>query len=209
MIYQTVKPLILASNSPRRKDFLHDLGLDFMICAREIDESVHPGEEAIAYVERVAREKAVAVRQINPDSYIVAADTVVCLEDRILGKPAGLEEAVAMLLSLAGKRHVVRTGVCIACGREGVETVRSVDTSVYFVDFDETVARAYVAQGESLDKAGGYGIQGQGAFLVERVEGSYSNVVGLPLAEVVMLLTGYGAIAPAGCDMNGKEKIGS
>ena len=193
-MYQTLKPLLLASQSPRRKQYLADLGLQFTVSAMEIDETPLPKEAAEPYVERMAREKAEAVSHRFPEHYVVAADTAVCLGETILGKPADSEEAVAMLLSLAGRVHVVRSGICVTSERERVMIVRSVATEVRFAAFDESVARAYVAEGESLDKAGAYGIQGKGAFLVERVSGSYSNVVGLPLAEVVEILSGYGVI---------------
>lgn len=198
MIYTTVKPLILASNSPRRKDYLHELGINFSIRADEIDETPGSDEDPARYVERMARQKAGAVSRSFQESYVLAADTAVCLGNRILGKPADRKEAVAMLLSLAGRTHVVRTGICIACAEENIEIVTSVATEVTFSGFGEAVARGYVAQGESLDKAGAYGIQGRGAFLVARVDGSYSNVVGLPLAEVVAILERQGVVTVAG-----------
>lgn len=197
MIYKTTKPLVLASNSPRRKDFLDDLGLKFSVCAEEIDETPFAGENPNHYVERMAREKAVVVSKRLPYSYVLAADTAVCLGDTILGKPANDDEAVGMLLSLAGRNHVVRSGICIVCVFGKVEAVISVATEVSFSDFGESIAKAYVAEGESLDKAGAYGIQGKGAFLVERLHGSYTNVVGLPLAEVVALLEQQGVIQAA------------
>jgi septum formation protein len=188
MIYSTAKRLILASNSPRRKDFLHDLGLKFTLLAEEIDETPHEGENPAAYVERMAREKAGVVSRNNPESYVLAADTAVCLGNVILGKPVDAEDAVRMLLSLAGRAHVVRSGFCISCVNDNKEIACSVATTVTFSHFNEAIARAYVTQGESLDKAGAYGIQGRGAFLVQKIEGSYTNVVGLPLAEVVAML---------------------
>ncbi len=196
MIYSTVKPLVLASNSPRRKDFLNDLGLEFTHYAEEIDETPYRDENPGAYVERMAREKARAVSLKYPESYVLAADTAVCLEDTILGKPVDSEEAVHMLLSLAGRDHVVRSGICIACCDEKKEIACSVATIVSFFPFDEVIARGYVALGESFDKAGAYGIQGKGAFLVQRIEGSYTNVVGMPLTEVVAILLQQGVILP-------------
>jgi septum formation protein len=194
MIYSTVKPLILASNSPRRKDFLNDLGLEFTQYAEEIDETPHINENPAAYVERMARQKALIVSSDHPESYVLAADTAVCLGDTILGKPSDAEDAVRMLLSLAGRDHIVRSGICLACRDEKTEITCSVATVVSFSPFNEAVARCYVAQGESLDKAGAYGIQGSGAFLVQKIEGSYTNVVGLPLAEVVTILMQEGVI---------------
>jgi len=197
MMYQTLKPLVLASNSPRRKAFLDDLGLNVTIWACDIDETPLPDENPKRYVERMAREKAYAVKGRFPKSYVLAADTAVCLGETILGKPEDDEDAVAMLLSLAGRVHMVRSGICLVSEADRVHIVLSVATEVRFAEFDEAVARSYVGEGESLDKAGAYGIQGKGAFLVEVVVGSYTNVVGLPLVEVVDLLTQHGVIIPA------------
>jgi len=197
MIYQTRKSLVLASCSPRRKAFLDDLGLSITVWARDIDETPLPHEDPQNYVERMAYQKALAVQDRFPESYVLAADTAVCLGKTILGKPKDEEEAVSMLLSLAGRVHLVRSGICLVSAAESIHHIDSVVTEVRFAHFDETVARAYVGEGESLDKAGAYGIQGKGAFLVEHVAGSYTNVVGLPLAEVVVLLAQHGVIEPA------------
>lgn len=194
MIYETLKPFILASNSPRRKDFLSELGLDFTIEVREIDESPRHSEDPVRYVERMARQKASAVAALFPTQYIVAADTAVCLGETILGKPRDERDAVNMLMMLAGRAHVVRSGICLLNRQMEREQVVSVATEVFFTDFSEPVARSYVEEGESMDKAGAYGIQGKGAFLVRRISGSYTNVVGLPLAEVVELLQEDGII---------------
>jgi len=207
MIYSTLKPLILASNSPRRKDFIEDLGIVFSVCSQEIDETPYPHEDPQQYVERMAREKALAVSGRFPESYVLAADTAVCLSETILGKPANVDEAITMLLSLAGRIHVVRSGICIVSHVEDVEIVSSVATHVRFSPFGASTARAYVNEGESLDKAGAYGIQGKGAFLVESINGSYSNVVGLPLAEVLAILERQGVVTPAGDNnRNGKMR---
>lgn len=195
-MYRSLKPLILASNSPRRRDFLSELGLSFTVQAADIDESPLAGERPTGYVMRMAREKAGTVTDLFPQSYVVAADTAVCLGDCILGKPVDADEAVAMLLRLAGRMHTVRSGICICCPIEGVLIVRSVTTEVEFTDFDRRVAEAYVAEGESLDKAGGYGIQGKGSCLVAAIRGSYTNVVGLPLADTVAILLAHGVICP-------------
>lgn len=195
-MYRSIKPLVLASNSPRRRHFLDELGLSFTVRARDIDETPIPGERPVDYVERMAWEKAEAVSNLFPQSYVLAADTAVCLGDMILGKPVDADDAVAMLLQLAGRVHAVRSGVCIRCLAEGVMIVRSVTTEVEFTTFDRQVAEAYVAEGESLDKAGGYGIQGKGSFLVATIRGSYTNVVGLPLAETVAILVAQGVICP-------------
>ncbi len=168
----------------------------FTVHAADIDERVAKEETPEGFVQRMAREKALAVRHLFPDSWIVAADTVVCLDRAILGKPQDVEDAVAILMSLAGREHIVRTGFCVTCEEANILVSQSVATSVWFADFSVDVARAYAATGESLDKAGAYGIQGKGAFLVEKVEGSYSNVVGMPLHEVLGELIRWGVIAP-------------
>jgi len=188
------KSLVLASNSPRRREYFQDLGLAFSVYAADIDERVAREEDPDAFVRRMAREKAMAVRHLFPGSWVVAADTVVCLGSMILGKPQDEEEAVGMLMSLAGREHVVRTLYCVTCEEEDVLVVSSVATSVWFSEFSLDAARAYAATGESLDKAGAYGIQGKGAFLVEKIEGSYSNVVGIPLHEVLLELLCRGVI---------------
>lgn len=195
-MFSILKPLVLASNSPRRREYFRDLGLEFTVHSADIDEQVGVDEEPDAFVLRLAREKALAVRHLFPSSWVVAADTVVCLDRAVLGKPRDVDDAVAMLLALAGREHTVRTGFCVTCEEEDVLVVRSVASLVRFADFNEDVARAYAMTGESLDKAGAYGIQGKGAFLVAKVVGSYSNIVGIPLHEVVEELLQWGVIAP-------------
>lgn len=194
-IYQTCKPLILASSSPRRQSYFQDLGLQYRVHAADIDERLLPEEKPQVFVERMAVEKASPVMDLYPDSWIVAADTVVTLADFVLGKPRDHADAVSMLMQLSGKEHRVLTGICLGCRQEGVVAVQAVSTRVVFSPFSESVARAYVATGEPMDKAGSYGIQGQGAFLVKEIMGSYSNVVGLPLSELLVMLEGYGVIA--------------
>jgi septum formation protein len=194
-IFSTLKPLVLASASPRRKRYFEDLGLDFTVLTSEVEETNLPGENPEEFVKRMAEEKAMAVIKNFPKSWVVAADTVVVFDDRILGKPDDEDHAEAMLMALSGHRHYVQTGFCIGCEKEEVLTVNVETTSVEFIDFTKDVARAYVATGEPLDKAGSYGIQGLGAFLVATLTGSYSNVVGLPLHEVIACLCRHGVIA--------------
>lgn len=194
-IYHTCKPLILASASPRRQAYFQDLGLSYRVHAADIDETPRPEEGPQAFVERMAMEKARAVMTLYPESWVVAADTVVSLGGCILGKPKDSEDAVSMLRHLSGQEHHVRTGICLACAKTNVFAVQSVTTRVVFSRFSEQVARAYTATGEPLDKAGAYGIQGQAACLVKAIAGSYSNVVGLPLCELLAMLEGYGVIA--------------
>jgi len=193
-IFSTQKPLILASGSPRRQRYLEDLGLVFTVRTADVAEIQLPGEDPVDFVMRMAAEKAMAVMSVHPDSWVVAADTVVSLETDVLGKPKDQNDALLMLMRLSGRDHCVQTGFCIGCLEESIRIVDSVVTRVTFGDISEDIARAYVATGEPLDKAGAYGIQGRGAFLVKALSGSYSNVVGLPLHEVLHYLRGYGVI---------------
>ncbi len=194
-IYQTCKPLVLASASPRRQHYFQELGLEYRSHPAGIAEVVRSGENPQSFVKRMAEEKARSIMAFYPESWIVAADTEVSLAGSVLGKPEDSKNAVAMLMRLSGKEHLVQTGICLACRQEGVVAVRSVTTRVVFSPFSEQVARAYAATGEPLDKAGAYGIQGQGAFLVQEVNGSYSNVVGLPLCELLLMLEEHGVVA--------------
>jgi septum formation protein len=193
-IFSTKKPLILASASPRRQKYLHDLGLVFSVRTANVAETQQPGEEPMDFVLRMAAEKAMVVMTMHPGSWVVAADTVVSLQTDVLGKPKDRDDAFTMLMRLSGREHCVQTGFCIGCYDENIRIVDSVVTRVTFAGFSEDIARAYVATGEPLDKAGAYGIQGRGAFLVTTLSGSYSNVVGLPLHEVLFHLQEYGVI---------------
>jgi septum formation protein len=195
-IFSTEKPLILASASPRRQKYFHDLGLVFTIHCADVVETLLPAEDPEAFVTRMAAAKAQAVMDVHPASWVVAADTVVSLEGEVLGKPKDEEEAVSMLMRLSAREHYVWTGYCVGCLEETIRIVDAVATKVTFTALSLDIARAYVTTGEPMDKAGAYGIQGLGAFLVASVSGSYSNVVGLPLSEVVGYLTGHGVIRP-------------
>ncbi|KAF0190234.1 MAG: septum formation [Desulfobulbaceae bacterium] len=194
-IYQACKPLILASASPRRQRYFQDLGLAFRVHAADIDETPLPEENPQAFVQRMAEEKARAVMKLYPESWVVAADTVVNFAGFALGKPKDRAEAISMLMQLSGEEHCVQSGICLACHQENVIAVQSVTTQVVFSRFSRKTAEAYAATGEPLDKAGAYGIQGKGAFLVQEIRGSYSNVVGLPLCELLAMLEMYGVIA--------------
>jgi septum formation protein len=180
----TTKKLILASGSPRRAELLRQAGLDFEIVVPQIDERPLPGEAPDEFVCRTAREKAESIPANG--TVILAADTAVVDGTRILGKPSDVTDAVAMLRSLSGHTHEVMTGVCIrfpdrtACFH--------IETRVTFRSLSESEIDTYVASGEPMDKAGAYAIQGGAAKMVRRIEGSYSNVVGLPLCEVIEAL---------------------
>lgn len=170
--------LVLASASPRRARILRELGVPFRVVVSHADETLRPGEDGGAAVERLARAKALAVAP-GEDLPVLAADTEVVCDGQILGKPAGEEDAAAMLRRLRGRTHEVITGVCLVdrgIARSGVERSR-----VTFAPMSEDELRWYVATGEPLDKAGGYHVDGRGALFIEAVEGSPSNVAGLPV----------------------------
>ena len=177
--------LVLASASPRRARILRELGVRFRVEVSNEDESLHPGEDGAAAVERLARAKGLAVARAETLP-VLAADTEVLCDGHILGKPADERDAVAMLRRLAGRAHEVVTGVCVVKGgvaRSGVE--RSV---VRFAPMNEEELRWYAATGEPLDKAGGYHVDGKGALFIETVEGSPSNVAGLPVRLLLRLV---------------------
>ena len=178
--------LVLASASPRRRELLQRLGWQFEVRPADVDETPIAGEDPVAYVRRLAEAKAVAVFADTPDAVVLAADTVVDLDGALLGKPADTGSARSMLRRLSGRTHRVHTGVAVASSsrcRVGSDT-----TFVTMAPLGTSVIEWYVGTGEPLDKAGAYAIQGAGAMFVERVRGSTSNVVGLPLAVVARLL---------------------
>ncbi len=200
--------LVLASASPRRRRFMEEWGLPFSSCVPEAAEPRPlPGEEPAAYVRRAAAAKARAALELlggpAPDRLLLAADTIVALGDALLGKPRDDGDALRMLRELSGREHHVISGVCLVAP-DGGEHLFSESSGVRFHPWPDDVLRAYVRTGEPLDKAGAYAVQGQGAFLVAEVHGSWSNVVGLPvttlaarLMELGLLLPGDGARAPA------------
>ncbi|MFN8020909.1 MAG: Maf family protein [Acidimicrobiales bacterium] len=182
-------PIVLASGSPRRRELLDQLGLRFTVRAADIDESVHGDEDPVAYVARLSREKAAAV-PVDAGTLVIAADTTVDVDGTILGKPADEAEARSMLAAMSGRRHHVHTGVTLRLDDRSVTEVTT--TAVDVVPIDDATARWYVGTGEPFDKAGGYAIQGAGGVLVAGVQGSVSNVVGLPLATVRSLAAQLG-----------------
>lgn len=195
-MYINRESIVLASGSPRRKEFLEALGLRFTVAAASIDEMAVTGELAEDFVLRMAEEKAAVVGERFPDSWIISGDTIVCLGNVILGKPTSKENAVELLMQLSGQTHCVRSGFCLWHQRKNIVRVQSVLTSVRFTRFSEQVAKAYVATGEPMDKAGAYGIQGIGGVLVDSINGSYSNVVGMPMAELISVLEDEGVVLP-------------
>ena len=189
------RSLVLASSSPRRQELLRGLGLEFTVVPADVDESRRRDEKALDYVERVARDKAMAVvaklgTSAAGNLVVLAADTTVDVDGEILGKPADEADARRMLRLLSGRTHQVHTAV-VAWRIVGLREA-TVTTDVTFVDLDEQTIDWYIATGEHRDKAGAYGMQGAAGALVERIEGSPTNVIGLPLAETVALLRACG-----------------
>jgi septum formation protein len=183
----------LASSSPRRRELLAQIGVPFEVRPAGISESLAPGEAPKDFVRRMATAKAETVWnriESGERRAVIGADTVVVVDGRVLGKPAGADDAVAMLDELSGRTHVVMTGVAVVHSGGSAGDVSS--SEVRFRSTTAKERRAYVATGEAMDKAGGYAIQGLGAVFIERLSGSYSGVVGLPLALTVRLLAGTG-----------------
>jgi len=184
--------VILASQSPRRRDLLNLIGIAHTVRPADIDETPLPGESPVACVERLARAKARRMASNESDSLVIAADTIVVVDDRILNKPVDVADARAMLGALQGRRHDVYTAVCVIHG--GREAAGVEDTGVWFRPMTGVEIDAYVATGEPMDKAGAYGIQGYGATIVERVDGDFFTVVGLPLVRLTRLLAEIGIV---------------
>ena len=184
--------IILASQSPRRRELLEQIGLtDFIIRPAQGEERADPGLSPDRLVEELSRRKAEeAAASSGPDDLIIAADTVVAIDGRILGKPRDRQDAVRMLALLSGRTNTVYTGVTVA--RAGRFETEHEATDVLFRTLTPEEIDAYAATGEPLDKAGAYGIQGRGALLVEGIRGDYGNVVGLPLCRLGRILTRFG-----------------
>jgi septum formation protein len=171
---------------------LQQIGLEFTTAPADVDESVMPGEQPFAYAVRVALDKARTAAEKAGGGIIVAADTIVVLDGRILGKPADLDDAIHMLSLLSGRQHQVITGIAVADAASRRTAAKAVSTTVWFRNLSGEEIRAYAATREPLDKAGAYGIQEKGALLVERIEGCYFNVVGLPLSLLGEMLREFG-----------------
>jgi septum formation protein len=184
-----MSPLVLASSSPRRRDFFDQLGLQYTVRVPDVDESTRPAEHPETYVDRIARRKVEAV-DAAPTEVVVAADTSVALDTAILGKPVDNAAARRMLRSLSGRTHRVHTAVAVAIN--GKITSETVTTKVTFAELSNDDIDWYLSTGEHTDKAGAYGIQGAGGVFVESIDGSYSNVAGLPLAQTTALLRKLG-----------------
>ncbi|MGE5041771.1 MAG: Maf family protein [Candidatus Levyibacteriota bacterium] len=184
-----MRNIILASASPRRKQILTQVGIPFEVKVSNVDENI-PEENPQKLAEKLSRLKAEDVARKNPDSIILAADTVVVFDGGILGKPGNATEAMHMLKALSGKRHEVITAFTIMHGSKTI--TKSEQSSVWFRELTAKEIEAYVVTGEPLDKAGGYGVQEKGAVFIRRIEGDYYNVVGLPICAVVQELEKLG-----------------
>ena len=186
-----MRNMILASASPRRSSMLLEAGFEFMVSPSPYEEEFYEGLSPEDLALTLSAHKAAPVASDNPDAVVLAADTLVVLDDMVLGKPDNEAHASQMLSALSGREHRVVTGFTVECASEGKTVSRSVSTLVKFKPLTQEEIRAYVATGEPMDKAGAYGIQGKGASLVESVDGDYLNVVGLPLEEVIAVLKDF------------------
>jgi septum formation protein len=187
------EPLILASASPRRRALLRQLGIPFRVVRSSVSEAAAAGESPEARVLRLSRLKARDVAARRPGRWVIGADTIVLVAGMILGKPETVEEAHAMLGALQGRAHEVLTGICVLRLPHGPSAQRVVRTTVHMRDISPQETAWYVGTGEPFDKAGAYAIQGLGSVFVTRIEGSYTNVVGLPVPELIQILRELGA----------------
>lgn len=186
--------IILASNSPRRRELLLSVGIGFDVIPADVDESYLLGERFDEHVTRLSEEKARAIADRFPGAFVLGSDTIVVIDDTLLGKPGDESEAQAMLSRLSGRTHTVFTGFCLIAKTTGIKRAGFVSSKVTMKELTSDEIEAYVATGEPMDKAGAYAIQGYSAYMVARVEGSYTTIVGLPLTEVIGLLKEVGAI---------------
>ena len=181
--------LILASQSPRRRELLGLTGLDFTVRVADIDETMDPAAAPFDEVARVSREKALAVAR-EPEDVVIAADTIVVCGGKVLGKPRDEEDAFRILSLLSGRSHEVMTGMTVVRGEEVITHTEV--TKIHFRALKPAEIRAYIASGEPMDKAGAYGIQGGAALFADQMEGDYYNVMGLPVCRLAMILRSFG-----------------
>lgn len=179
--------LILASASPRRKEILTNMGYQFQVIPSKIEETIDPELTPAEIAVDLARQKAVDISRKYPYDVVLGADTIVVLDEKVLGKPKDESDALSMLKALRGREHLVITGVALVKGEK--EYCFSVATKVWMTEASDERLLAYVKSKEPLDKAGSYGIQGKGALLVEKIEGDYFNVVGLPIQKIAFVLS--------------------
>ncbi len=193
-----MKSIVLASSSPRRKELLETIGLKFMVDAAEIEEDIGRKLKPAELVKTISLEKATAAAARHSDSIVIAADTIGVMGNKLLGKPCSAVEAVAMLRMMSGRGHSVLTGFTIVDSGDGRTVSKVVETRVYFKKLNDEEIENYIRSGEPLDKAGAYAIQGIGSSLIERIEGDYYNVIGLPLYALVSELKKFGVTLPGG-----------
>jgi len=193
--------LILASRSPRRYELMKQVGLDFDVIPSEVEENFIEGESPKEHVIRLAVTKALDVGNRYPNDWVIGADTVVYVDGIILGKPGNREEAMEMLRLISGKEHRVLTGISVRHSNNGKSDSEAVETAVRVKTLSQVEMEWYVRTGEPFDKAGGYGIQGIGSFMIESINGSYTNVVGLPVCELIQMLIRLGALRITHCKL--------
>lgn len=198
MLIDSAHPLVLGSGSPRRREIISALGLPFTVLAADIDESRLPGEAPLSYLERITSDKLAAVRRRwggAPHAAILVADTSVVVDDEVLGKPTDVADAARLFGRIVGRAHAVCTRYAIGLAGEAGEAVaRTLRTDVHVRAASSDEILAYAATGEGLDKAGAYAAQGLGSFFIERIVGSYSNVIGLPACELLQDLRALGLL---------------
>ena len=200
--------LVLASRSPRRYELLKQMGLVFDVVPSRIEEGgLLPGESPGKHVLRLSEAKARDVGMLHPDAWVIGADTIVFVDGTVLGKPKHREEAIEMLRQLSGKEHTVLSGFSVNHIGMGKRDQEAVQTSVKVKSLTETEIKWYVGTGEPFDKAGAYAIQGIGSFMIDSIRGSYTNVVGLPVCELIQMLNRLGAItiSESGIQISGTE----
>jgi septum formation protein len=195
------KRLILASRSPRRYELLKQVGLDFDMIPSRIEEDFIREESPQQHIIRLAEAKALDVGNQYPDRWVIAADTIVYIDRFVLGKPKNREEAMEMLRHLSGREHWVLTGFSVYHLEKGKRDREAVETAVKVKTLTPIEMEWYVETGEPFDKAGGYAIQGIGSFMIESIHGSYTNVVGLPMCELIQMLNRLGAIKITHCKL--------
>jgi septum formation protein len=187
--------IILASKSPRRRDLLQQAGIKFTVIPSNVDENLISSDSPWKYARKLAESKAKDVSRTHPDSWVIGADTIVYIDNTILGKPGSPEDAHNMLKRLSARTHQVITGFCICCEAQNRFYSASLSTDVLFKKLSNDEIQWYIQTGEPFDKAGSYAIQGLGVVLVKRINGSYTNVVGLPVCEIVAFLIEKGVLA--------------
>ena len=200
-------PLVLASNSPRRSFLIKQIGIPFEAIGTTIKQEILPHESPRDHVQRLAEEKAESIASLRPRQWIIGADTIVLVNGDVLGKPRDPSDARRMLRTISGRQHQVMTAFCIRNKSLGARSLGVVQTDVIIKELSSQEINAYISTGEPMDKAGAYGAQGIGSFLIREIRGSYTNVVGLPTREVVEELLQLGVIQfnPTNNSMNNQS----